>query len=83
MKITIKSIEAEIIDTSTPLEDQFIINHWIVKYEVSFPPRQYTHIEGTVLLESDDGVAPVHKIMSWLHSIYDGMEKRINEVVKL
>lgn len=83
MKIKIRSIEAEIIDTSTLLEDQFIINHWIVKYEVWFPPRQYTHIEGAILLESDDGVVPVHKIMSWLHSIYDGMEEKINKVVKL
>lgn len=34
MRITIESIEADIINTSTLTENSFDINRWVVKYEI-------------------------------------------------
>jgi hypothetical protein len=45
MRITIKDIEAKIIDSSTMDHDDFLIECWIVRYRVDFD--NYAHsVEG-------------------------------------
>ena len=34
MRIIIRSIQAEILNTSTMDNDDFLINHWIIQYEI-------------------------------------------------
>jgi hypothetical protein len=71
MRITIKSIEAEIIDSRTTTEDHFSIAYWRVKYTLFFPvldSRQCRNeLEGELLWK---GEVDIEKILDYIRSLF-------------
>jgi len=77
MKIIIKSIEAELIDTSTPEENSYLISRWLVKYEVKFPPRQFTHVEGVIEVSNIETNLIPNDLIQKIFDIYKDIEAKL------
>jgi hypothetical protein len=65
MRITIKSIEAEIINASTNTEDNFIIDYWVIKYEIIL--EEGHTIEGTLKWDAVPYIYKIIKFIKWFY----------------
>ena len=65
MKITINSIEAQLTDTSTFEKSEFLINRWVVKYEVVID-HEHT-VEGWLAW---NGLPDTYKIIKYITWFY-------------
>jgi hypothetical protein len=65
MKITIHSIEAQITDTSTMSENVFIIQRWVVKYEIVM---EHDHvIQGRLNWSAVPNAYKIIKYITWFY----------------
>ena len=65
MKITITSIEAQIIDTSTVSENSFDISRWLVKYTIII---EHDHvIQGRLNWSAIPNTYKIIKFITWFY----------------
>lgn len=80
MKVIIKSIEAVLVDTSTPEGSSCIIKSWLCKYEVRFPPKNITKVEGAleIIENRNEGLyIDPNDIIERLKTLYKEVNERI------
>lgn len=77
MKIIIKSIEAKLIDVSTVESCSFKIVGWVVSYEVNFPPRRETQINGKLFVEGED-----FKYIGFVQNYIEKLYQSVDEILK-
>jgi hypothetical protein len=76
MKIIIDSIKAEVIDTSTVTENDFLIAQWIIRYTVMFPPKKETHISGSLSIN----ILPNPKfIIDFIKDLYASVDEKLSK----
>ena len=73
MKITINSIEANIIDTSTMSESSFIIDDYKVSYEVQI---KGSTMSGRLQYSSITALDP-KVIIDFIKNMYEGVEEKL------
>jgi len=73
MRITINSIEANILDTNTALESSFIINGFTISDDVKI--KQST-LSGRLHYVSNEALSP-KVIIDFITSMYEGVENKL------
>lgn len=66
MRIIIKSIEANLIDTSTIEEDNYLIKHWVIKYEILFIEEGH-NIQGSLDWTAVPNIYKIIKFIKWFY----------------
>jgi hypothetical protein len=61
MRIQIKSIEADLLDTSTFEEESCIVSYWIIKYHIVFYNPYLHSIDGTLAWKEIPNITDIIK----------------------
>lgn len=64
MKIMINSIKAAIVDSSTLEDNNYVIAHWIVQYEISDSDH---FIQGTLKWTEVPNIYKILKFINWFY----------------
>lgn len=75
MRVVIKSIEAELANTSSVSEDSFIITYWVVKYEI-IVNSNYPFQDMTGKLMYRWKLPPMKKIIKQIRGFYDSQRPK-------
>lgn len=66
LKITIESIEAVLINASTNEKDDFLIDHWIIKYEIIIEEQEHT-VQGWLKWNATPNPYMIIKFINWFY----------------